>query len=452
MQLELEYFPRGRDCERETSARGPLSGPPTDPSARPAMPIEILMPSTGGDMTEGNIARWAVKPGDAVRKDAVLLEIETDKALVEVPAPGDGVLATILSPDGAERVKAGAVIGLIAVAGEDPGALRVAEPAKAAATGGAPRAEASTAAVRAPEAAPAASRIAASPLARRIASMRQIDLAEVPGSGPNGRIVKVDVEKAAARATSPAAAPAAAPTAATSAKPSAGSGERAAGSSVPHTAMRRAIAQRLTQSKQSIPHFYLTIDCDVGALVALRGALEAQAGFKPSLNDFLVRAVALALKEVPGINASWGDDAVQRHAVVDVSVAVATPGGLVTPIVRDADAKSLRTISAEIRSLVERARAGPLKAHEIQGGSFTISNLGMAGIREFSAIVNPPQSCILAVGASEQRAVVRDGALAIATLMTCTLSADHRLVDGVLGAEFLAALRRLVEAPLSLLA
>lgn len=412
------------------------------------MPIEILMPSTGGDMTEGNIARWAVKPGDAVRKDAVLLEIETDKALVEVPAPGDGVLATILAPDGAERVKAGAVIGLIAVAGEDPGALRVAEPAKAAATGGAPRAEAGAAAVRVPDAAPAASRVAASPLARRIASMRQIDLATVPGSGPNGRIVKVDVENAAAGAPSPAAAP----TAAMAAKPAAGPGGRAAGSSVPHTAMRRAIAQRLTQSKQSIPHFYLTIDCDVGALVALRGALEAQAGFKPSINDFLVRAVALALKEVPGINASWGEDAVQRHAVVDVSVAVATPGGLVTPIVRDADAKSLRTISAEIRSLAERARAGPLKAHEIQGGSFTISNLGMAGIREFSAIVNPPQSCILAVGATEQRAVVRDGALAIATLMTCTLSADHRLVDGVLGAEFLAALRRFVEAPLSLLA
>ena len=450
MQLELENFPRGRDCERETSARGPLSGPPTDPSARPAMPIEILMPSTGGDMTEGNIARWAVKPGDAVRKDAVLLEIETDKALVEVPAPGDGVLATILAPDGAERVKAGAVIGLIAVAGEDPGALRAGEPAKAAATGGAPRADVGTAAVRAPDAAPAASRVAASPLARRIASMRQIDLATVPGSGPNGRIVKVDVEKAAARAPAPAVA--VAPTAVAAATPSPGSGERAAGSIVPHTAMRRAIAQRLTQSKQSIPHFYLTIDCDVGALVALRGALEAQAGFKPSINDFLVRAVALALKEVPGINASWGEDAVQRHAVVDVSVAVATPGGLVTPIVRDADAKSLRTISAEIRSLAERARAGPLKVHEIQGGSFTISNLGMAGIREFSAIVNPPQSCILAVGATEQRAVVRDGALAIATLMTCTLSADHRLVDGVLGAEFLAALRRFVEAPLSLLA
>ena len=414
------------------------------------MPIEILMPSTGGDMTEGNIARWSVKPGDAVRKDAVLLEIETDKALVEVPAPGDGVLATILAPDGAERVKAGAVIGLIAVAGEDPGALRVAEPAKAAATGGAPRVEAGAAAVRAPDAAPAASRVAASPLARRIASMRQIDLATVPGSGPNGRIVKVDVEKAAARAPAPAVA--AAPTAVAAATPSPGSGERAAGSIVPHTAMRRAIAQRLTQSKQSIPHFYLTIDCDVGALLPLRDALEAQAGFKPSINDFLVRAVALALKEVPGINASWGDDAVQRHAVVDVSVAVATPGGLVTPIVRDADAKSLRTISAEIRSLVERARAGPLKAHEIQGGSFTISNLGMAGIREFSAIVNPPQSCILAVGASEQRAVVRDGALAIATLMTCTLSADHRLVDGMLGAEFLAAVRRFVEAPLSLIA
>jgi pyruvate dehydrogenase E2 component (dihydrolipoamide acetyltransferase) len=409
------------------------------------MPIEILMPSTGGDMTEGNIARWAVKPGDAIRKDAVLLEIETDKALVDVPAPGDGVLATILAPDGAQRVKAGAVIGLIAVAGEDPGALRAADSATPASKGLAPPpAVAAVAAV----AAPAANRIAASPLARRVAAMGRIDLAAIRGSGPNGRIVKVDVEQAAKHAPAPAAVTAAA-TAATSGTVI---GERAAGSSVPHTAMRRSIAQRLTQSKQSIPHFYLTIDCDVGALLVLRAALEAQAGFKPSLNDFLVKAVALALKEVPAINASWSDDAVQRHAGVDVSVAVATPGGLVTPIVRDADAKSLRTIGAEIRALAERARAGPLKAHEIQGGSFTISNLGMYGIREFSAIVNPPQSCILAVGASEQRAVVRDGALAVATLTTCTLSADHRLVDGVLGAEFMGALRRLVEAPLSLLA
>jgi len=409
------------------------------------MPIEILMPSTGGDMTEGNIARWAVKPGDAIRKDAVLLEIETDKALVDVPAPGDGVLATILAPDGAQRVKAGAVIGLIAVAGEDPGALRAADSATPASKGLAPPpAVAAVAAV----AAPAANRIAASPLARRVAAMGRIDLAAIRGSGPKGRIVKVDVEQAAKHAPAPAAVTAAA-TAATSGTVI---GERAAGSSVPHTAMRRSIAQRLTQSKQSIPHFYLTIDCDVGALLVLRAALEAQAGFKPSLNDFLVKAVALALKEVPAINASWSDDAVQRHAGVDVSVAVATPGGLVTPIVRDADAKSLRTIGAEIRALAERARAGPLKAHEIQGGSFTISNLGMYGIREFSAIVNPPQSCILAVGASEQRAVVRDGALAVATLTTCTLSADHRLVDGVLGAEFMGALRRLVEAPLSLLA
>ncbi len=409
------------------------------------MPIEILMPSTGGDMTEGNIARWAVKPGDAIRKDAVLLEIETDKALVDVPAPGDGVLATILAPDGAQRVKAGAVIGLIAVAGEDPGALRAADSATPASKGLAPPpAVAAVAAV----AAPAANRIAASPLARRVAAMGRIDLAAIRGSGPNGRIVKVDVEQAAKHAPAPAAVTAAA-TAATSGTVI---GERAAGSSVPHTAMRRSIAQRLTQSKQSIPHFYLTIDCDVGALLVLRAALEAQAGFKPSLNDFLVKAVALALKEVPAINASWSDDAVQRHAGVDVSVAVATPGGLVTPIVRGADAKSLRTIGAEIRALAERARAGPLKAHEIQGGSFTISNLGMYGIREFSAIVNPPQSCILAVGASEQRAVVRDGALAVATLTTCTLSADHRLVDGVLGAEFMGALRRLVEAPLSLLA
>ncbi len=404
------------------------------------MPIDILMPSAGGDAGDATVARWSRRAGDAVRRGDVLLEVETDKAIVEVESPGDGVLARIVVDDGA-RAAAGAVIGVIAVGGEDAKAVAAAAPASgvapAAASAAAPTsAPAPAAAAPAPAAAP--QRVAASPLARRLAQQGGIDLAALRGSGPNGRIVKVDVERAlAAPAPRPAAPlPAAAAPAAVD---------------VPHSAMRRVIAQRLSEAKRNIPHFYLRIDCDVDALLELRRQLDAQAGVKPSVNDFVVKAVALALRRMPAVNASWGDDAMRRHGSVDVSVAVATPGGLMTPIVRDADAKRVAEIGAEIAELAARAKEGRLKPEEYQGGGFTVSNLGMYGIPEFYAIVNPPQAAILAVGACEQRPVVRDGALAVGTRMTCTLSADHRVIDGALGAEFLAMLRGLIEAPLALL-
>lgn len=422
------------------------------------MPIDILMPSAGGDAGDATVARWSRRAGDDVRRGDVLLEVETDKAIVEVESPGDGVLARIVVDDGA-RAAAGAVIGVIAVGGEDAAAVAAAPgssaalPAASAASGGAraaaaaaPGVPASTTTAATSSSASTASaaasgvpqRVAASPLARRLAQQGGIDLAALRGSGPNGRIVKVDVERALAAPAPRAAAPlpaAAAPAAV----------------DVPHSAMRRVIAQRLSEAKRNIPHFYLRIDCDVDALLELRRQLDAQAGVKPSVNDFVVKAVALALRRMPAVNASWGDDAMRRHGSVDVSVAVATPGGLMTPIVRDADAKRVAEIGAEIAELAARAKEGRLKPEEYQGGGFTVSNLGMYGIPEFYAIVNPPQAAILAVGACEQRPVVRDGALAVGTRMTCTLSADHRVVDGALGAEFLATLRSLLEAPLALL-
>ena len=395
------------------------------------MPIEILMPSAGGDASEGAIARWTRRPGERVARGDVLLEVETDKALMEVEAPHDGVLGSILVDDGAQGVRAGTVVGLLLAHGEPADALAAPPGPRAAAATAVAAAPAAPAAQAAPAAAPAAGsrRVAASPLARRVAAAMKVDLATVArGSGPRGRVLKADVMQATV------------------------SGADGVGQDIPHSNARRVIAQRLTAAKQTIPHFYLTVDFDVEALLALRRDLTAQAGIKPSVNDFVVRAVALALARFPAANASWGEDAVRRHASVDVSVAVAAPAGLVTPVVRNADRKSVATISAEVADLAARAREGRLKINEIQGGSITVSNLGMYGVREFAAIINPPQSCILAVGACQQRPVVRDGALAVGTQMTCTLSADHRVVDGAVGAGFLATLRGLVEAPLSLLA
>ncbi len=408
------------------------------------MPIEILMPSAGAGTTEGALARWTRQPGERVARGDVLAEVETDKALMEVEAPQDGVLGRILVAEGTQGVAAGTVIGLLLAQGESldaasatpaaaPTDARAAAPAAPASAAAAPKAAAT--ATSAASGAPGR-RVVASPLARRIAAAMGVELAAVAhGSGPRGRVLKADVVQAAA-----------------SGGGAASRAEAAAGEDIPHTNARRVIAQRLTAAKQSIPHFYLTVDFDVEALLALRRDLAEQAGVKPSVNDFVVRAVALALAKHPNVNASWGEEAVRRHASVDVSVAVATDGGLVTPVVRGADRKSVATISAEVADLARRAREGRLKVNEIQGGGITVSNLGMYGIREFAAIINPPQSCILAVGASQQRPVVRDGALAVGTLMTCTLSADHRVVDGAVGAEFLATLRGLVEAPLSLLA
>ncbi len=405
------------------------------------MPIEILMPAVAPSMTEGNIVRWAKKQGDTVKQGEILLELETDKAVVEVQAQQDGVLGAILVPEGTNGVKVDTVIALLAAKGEDPATLAVAAGAPKAAAAAASSTPGAAASPAVPAQAPASpktgARIFASPLARRVATDLHVDLARVSGSGPNGRVLKADVE-AASRAG--AAAPAFAPA------PGGPAYE-----DIPHSNTRRVIAQRLSEAKRSVPHFYLTIDCDVDALLrARKQANEMTEGLKLSMNDLVIKAVAMALRKVPAANAAWTENAIRRFRDVDVAVAVAAPSGLITPLVRAADAKSLRQISAEMKELAARARAGRLRPDEYQGGGFTISNLGMYGIREFAAIINPPQACILAVGASEQRPVVRNGALAVATMMTCTLSVDHRAVDGVLGAEFLAAFRKLIESPVAL--
>ena len=405
------------------------------------MPIEILMPAVAPSMTEGNIVRWAKKQGDTVKQGEILLELETDKAVVEVQAQQDGVLGAILVPEGTNGVKVDTVIALLAAKGEDPATLAVAAGAPKAAAAAASSTPGAAASPAVPAQAPASpktgARIFASPLARRVATDLHVDLARVSGSGPNGRVLKADVE-AASRAG--AAAPAFAPA------PGGPAYE-----DIPHSNTRRVIAQRLSEAKRSVPHFYLTIDCDVDALLrARKQANEMTEGLKLSMNDLVIKAVAMALRKVPAANAAWTENAIRRFRDVDVAVAVAAPSGLITPLVRAADAKSLRQISAEMKELAARARAGRLRPDEYQGGGFTISNLGMYGIREFAAIINPPQACILAVGASEQRPVVRDGVLAAATMMTCTLSVDHRAVDGALGAEFLAAFKKLIESPVAL--
>jgi len=401
------------------------------------VPIEILMPSVAPSMTEGNIVRWAKKEGDPVKKGEVLLEVETDKAVVEVEAQQDGVLGRILVAEGSNGVKVDTPIAVFAGEGEDPKTLVSTEPKQALS---APVAKQSSAAAALPAtSAPAVlrdpgARVFASPLARRIAKDLGIDLAGISGSGPNRRVLKADVEAAARSGTA-----------------SAATACGAAFEDIPHSNTRRVIAQRLSEAKRSIPHFYLTIDCDVDALLAARKqANEIVDGLKLSVNDLVIKAAALALRKVPAANAAWTETAIRRFRDVDIAVAVAGPNGLVTPVVRNADSKSLRQISAEMKELAARAKQSRLRPDEYQGGGFTISNLGMYGIREFSAIINPPQACILAVGASEQRAVVRGGVLAVATMMTCTLSVDHRAVDGALGAELLAAFKKLIESPIAL--
>jgi pyruvate dehydrogenase E2 component (dihydrolipoamide acetyltransferase) len=412
------------------------------------MPIEILMPAVSASMTQGNIARWGKKEGDSVKRGDILMEIETDKAVVEVASEHEGILGKILVAEGANDVKVGSTIALLAMAGEDPKALSAGTPIPGIAVR-ASKVEAVQASAPVSVQATGAdgTRVFASPLARRVAREFNVDVAKIAGSGPNGRVLKADVELAAAAnsavQTKPAAAsqPAAQPNAVA-----------AAFDDIPHTTVRRVTAQRLSESKQTIPHFYLTVNCDMEPLLALRQQLAQQVeGVKISVNDFIVKAAAIALKRHPGVNASWTDDAVRRWRTVDVSIAVATPGGLITPIVRNADEKSLRNLSLEAKDLAARAKEGKLRPDEFQGGGFTISNLGMYGISEFSAIINPPQACILAVGACEQRPVVRNGELAVGSQMTCTLSADHRVVDGALGAEFLGEFRKIIETPFSML-
>ena len=434
------------------------------------MPINVLMPALSPTMTEGKLARWLKKEGDAVKSGQVLCEIETDKATMEVEAVDEGTLGKILVAAGTEGVKVNAPIAVILEEGES--AASAAAPAPASAP--APAVAAAPAPAAAPSARPVAApvadagRVFASPLARRMAEQAGLDISAIRGSGPNGRIVKADIDAARAGGQAGRKPAVAAATAAPSAAPAAAALAPAAVSAaslaaigphklVPLSSMRRVIARRLTESKQQVPHFYLTVDCVIDRLLAGRAALNAKSpekgpgAFKLSVNDFVIKAVAVALRQVPAANASYSDDGILMWDDVDVSVAVAIPGGLITPIIRKADSKGLAQISNEMKDLAARAKDGKLKPEEFQGGGFSISNLGMFGIKEFGAVINPPQGAILAVGAGEQRPVVKDGALAIATVMSCTLSVDHRVIDGAVGAEFLAAFKRIVEDPLAML-
>lgn len=419
------------------------------------MATEITMPELSPSMTEGNLAQWLKQEGDFVQAGDVLLEIETDKALVEFEAPASGTLARVMVPAGSQNVKVGATLAWLIQAGEAvPGGISEAQREAGASPEQPVVAQVLTDDVASRLA--VSDRIASSPLARRLAKLHCLSLAAIRGSGPRGRIVQIDIE-AALRASESGWTPLAAPGSQTVPTLAPAVSARVTPDprqyeDIAHTNTRRVIAQRLSESKQQAPHFYLTIDCQIDPLLALRAQVNAaQPERKVSVNDLIVRAVAVALRRVPAANASWTDNAIRRWKDVDLSIAVATPAGLITPVLRQADTKTLGALSAEIQELAGRARQGRLQPAEYQGGGFSISNLGMFGVREFAAILNPPQACILAIGAGEQRAVVRDGALAVATVMTCTLSVDHRVVDGAVGAEFLAAFKGLIEQPLAML-
>ena len=409
------------------------------------MPAQILMPALSPTMTEGTLARWLVGEGDAVVAGDPVAEIETDKATMEVEAVDEGRLARILVPDGSEHVAVGTVLAIIADEGEEIGDIETAapEPAPVAAQPAPVEPSPPAPPVQAPTAPmPTAkgARIFATPLARRLATERGVDLAQVAGSGPHGRIVKRDIE-----AFVPGAAPAAA----------VGEGlVPAAYEEIRLSTMRKTIARRLSESKRTIPHFYLTVDIELDELLGLRKKLNARGqaqGIKLSVNDFIIRAMALAIKRVPDANVQFAEDKLLRFARADISVAVAVPGGLVTPVIRAAETKTLTQTSAEMKALAEKARGGSLAPEDYQGGTISLSNLGMYGIKQFDAVINPPQAAILAVGAGTPRAVVKDGEIAIATVMTATLSCDHRAIDGATGAEYLAALKDLLEDPLALL-
>ena len=421
------------------------------------MSINILMPALSPTMTEGKLAKWHVKVGDTVKSGQVVCEIETDKATMEVEAVDEGKIGQILVEEGTEGVAVNAVIAVLLEEGEK----EVAKSAAPAAEKPAPKAEEKPAAAApAPAAKPAApsggTRLFASPLARRIAAEKGIDLAGIKGSGPNGRIVKADVENA-----KPGAAPAAAQAPKAAAKapapPAAGQPVFVApgDSRVPHTSIRKVIARRMLESKQTVPHFYLTVDFEIDALLTARTAINAvveKKGTKVSVNDMVIKACAKALRDHPECNASWTEEEMIQYGAVDISVAVATDRGLITPIVRNADMKGLAQISIEMKDLASRAKSGKLKLEEFQGGGFTISNLGMFGIRDFGAIINTPQSMILAVGAGEERVVVRKGEMVIRNIMSCTLAVDHRVVDGAMGAQFLQTLKAYIEQPAAMLA
>ncbi|WP_223477810.1 pyruvate dehydrogenase complex dihydrolipoamide acetyltransferase [Oricola indica] len=457
------------------------------------MPINITMPALSPTMEEGNLAKWLVKEGDSVSAGDVIAEIETDKATMEVEAVDEGTVAKIVVAEGSEGVKVNAVIAILAAEGEDV--------SEAASSGGAspapakeePKAEAApakeepkAAATPAPGPAKAAQtqaipdnvkagpvpvkdgeRVFASPLARRIAKSEGVDITAVSGTGPHGRIVKRDVEAAIAGGAKASAAADKSPvTPAPAAAMATGSStdavlklfEEGSYELVKHDGMRKTIAKRLQESKQTIPHFYVSVDCELDALLKLRSELNAAAprkddrpAYKLSVNDMVIKSLALALRDVPDANVSWTDEAMVKHKHADVGVAVSIPGGLITPIVRQAEMKSLSVISNEMKDLGKRAKERKLQPQEYQGGTTAVSNMGMMGVKDFAAVVNPPHATILAVGAGEKRAVVKDDAIAIAQVMTVTLSTDHRCVDGALGAELLAAFKGYIENPMSML-
>jgi pyruvate dehydrogenase E2 component (dihydrolipoamide acetyltransferase) len=423
------------------------------------MAINILMPALSPTMTEGTLARWLKKQGESVKAGDVIAEIETDKATMEVEAVDEGVLGKILVADGTEGVKVNAPIAILVQEGEAVPDSAGAAPAPAAAPE--PEAPKATAPAAAANGHDKSARIFASPLAKRVAKEMGVELKGISGSGPQGRIVRADVE-AAKSALTPAAvaapaAAAAAPAPVAKPAPAKAPAITAPHSLVPHSGMRRVIARRLTESKQTVPHFYLTMDIELDALLKLRGELNARSAkdgagaFKLSVNDMVIKAAAVALRRVPKVNASFTEEGVAFYDDVDISVAVAIPDGLITPIIRRADQKGLATISNEMKDLGLRARAGKLKPEEFQGGGFSVSNLGMFGVKDFQAIINPPQAAILAVGAGEPRPVVKDGQLAVATVMSATLSVDHRVVDGALGAEWLQAFKAIIQEPLNLM-
>lgn len=419
------------------------------------MTIKILMPALSPTMTDGKLAKWFKAEGDQVAAGDILAEIETDKATMEMEAVDDGVLGKIVIAEGTEGVAINSLVAVMLEEGEDVSAADA-----AASTAPAPQAtppeEAAPAAQPAPQAAlvEKGERIFASPLAKRMAADAGIDVAVISGSGPHGRIVKSDIEAAMAGGAQAAPAAAQAPSGVPSLPaiiPSMGSYTE-----IPNSSARKIIAERLTASSRDIPSYMVTVDCEIDRLLEMRKDLndrspEGEDAYKISVNDFIIRAIALAMRKVPGVNTSWTEAAIQQYDDIDVSVAVATEDGLITPIIRSADQKGLAKISIEMKDLALRARDNKLMPEEFQGGGFTVSNLGMYGAKEFTSIINPPQSCILSVGAGEQRAVVKDGVLSIATVMTCTLASDHRTVDGALSAQFLQVFKTMVEDPLTML-
>jgi pyruvate dehydrogenase E2 component (dihydrolipoamide acetyltransferase) len=439
------------------------------------MPINILMPALSPTMEKGNIAKWLKKEGDKVKSGDVIAEIETDKATMEVEAVDEGTIAKILVPEGTQDVAVNDVIAVLAGDGEDvksAGAGAATAPPKPA-----PAAEAPAAAKPAPTPTPAAAaramapaatapapqapqtnghaRTFSSPLARRLANEAGIELARIAGSGPHGRVVARDVEEAKSGKglKAPAVAPAGAP--GMSDQQIRALFEDGSYEVIPHDGMRRTIAQRLTAAMQTVPHFYLTMDCNIGKLIEAREEINAAApkdkdgkpAYKLSVNDFVIKAMALALQRIPDANVSWTEGGMLKHKHSDVGVAVAMPGGLITPIIRKAETKPVSVISAEMKDFAARARARKLKPDEYQGGTTAVSNLGMYGINHFTAVINPPHSTILAVGTSEERAIVKNGKIEVAQMMSVTLSCDHRAVDGALGAELIGAFKKLIESP-----